>query len=111
MIGYGEEEKKTTVLELTYNYGVTEYTKGNAYAQVMSHELFRCFFAYVQGIILVSMHICWEELLYQLACTTKTASIERISYVQKLFLSLEEGNGSFKVWSCQDACILELYET
>lgn len=34
MIGYGEEEKKTTVLELTYNYGVTEYTKGNAYAQV-----------------------------------------------------------------------------
>jgi hypothetical protein len=58
MIGYGEEEKKTTVLELTYNYGVTEYTKGNAYAQVMSHELFRCFFAYMQGIILVSMHIC-----------------------------------------------------
>jgi hypothetical protein len=25
---------KTTVLELTYNYGVTEYTKGNAYGQV-----------------------------------------------------------------------------
>ncbi|GLT52646.1 hypothetical protein SLA2020_259740 [Shorea laevis] len=33
MLGYAEEEK-TTVLELTYNYGVTEYTKGNAYAQV-----------------------------------------------------------------------------
>ena len=33
MLGYDEEEK-TTVLELTYNYGVTEYTKGNAYAQV-----------------------------------------------------------------------------
>ncbi|CAH1448273.1 unnamed protein product [Lactuca virosa] len=33
MMGYAEE-KETTVLELTYNYGVTEYTKGNAYAQV-----------------------------------------------------------------------------
>ncbi|GLT83291.1 hypothetical protein SLE2022_015880 [Rubroshorea leprosula] len=33
MLGYAEEEK-TTVLELTYNYGVTKYTKGNAYAQV-----------------------------------------------------------------------------
>lgn len=33
MMGY-DDEYKTTVLELTYNYGVTEYTKGNAYAQV-----------------------------------------------------------------------------
>jgi len=33
MMGYAEE-KKTIVLELTYNYGVTEYEKGNAYAQV-----------------------------------------------------------------------------
>lgn len=33
MLGYGPEDK-TTVLELTYNYGVTEYDKGNAYAQV-----------------------------------------------------------------------------
>ncbi|XP_059624256.1 lactoylglutathione lyase GLX1-like [Cornus florida] len=33
MMGYTDEDK-TTVLELTYNYGVTEYTKGNAYAQV-----------------------------------------------------------------------------
>ncbi|KAF5729066.1 putative lactoylglutathione lyase [Tripterygium wilfordii] len=33
MLGYAEEHE-TTVLELTYNYGVTEYTKGNAYAQV-----------------------------------------------------------------------------
>ena len=32
-LGYAEEHE-TTVLELTYNYGVTEYTKGNAYAQV-----------------------------------------------------------------------------
>lgn len=35
MMGYTDEDK-TTVLELTYNYGVTEYTKGNAYAQVSS---------------------------------------------------------------------------
>lgn len=33
ILGYGEEHE-TTVLELTYNYGVTEYSKGNAYAQV-----------------------------------------------------------------------------
>jgi hypothetical protein len=33
MMGYGSEDKDA-VLELTYNYGVTEYAKGNAYAQV-----------------------------------------------------------------------------
>ncbi|XP_039167346.1 lactoylglutathione lyase GLX1 isoform X1 [Eucalyptus grandis] len=33
MMGYAEENE-TTVLKLTYKYGVTEYTKGNAYAQV-----------------------------------------------------------------------------
>ncbi|KAK9102785.1 hypothetical protein Sjap_020039 [Stephania japonica] len=33
MMGYGPEDKNA-VLELTYNYGVTEYTKGNAYAQI-----------------------------------------------------------------------------
>lgn len=38
MMGYAEE-KETIVLELTYNYGVTEYTKGNAYAQVALQKL------------------------------------------------------------------------
>lgn len=33
MLGYADEYE-TTVLELTYNYDVTEYTKGNAYAQI-----------------------------------------------------------------------------
>lgn len=33
MMGYGPEDK-SSVLELTYNYGITEYDKGNAYAQV-----------------------------------------------------------------------------
>lgn len=33
MLGYGPEDKHT-VLELTYNYGVTDYDKGNGYAQV-----------------------------------------------------------------------------
>lgn len=33
MMGYGPEDKNA-VLELTYNYGVTEYEKGTAYAQV-----------------------------------------------------------------------------
>lgn len=33
MLGYGPEDKNA-VMELTYNYGVTEYDKGNAYGQV-----------------------------------------------------------------------------
>ncbi|KAL2237016.1 putative lactoylglutathione lyase [Sesamum indicum] len=33
MMGYGPEGKNT-VLELTYNYGVREYTKGNGYGQI-----------------------------------------------------------------------------
>ncbi|KAL6629531.1 hypothetical protein ACP70R_029296 [Stipagrostis hirtigluma subsp. patula] len=33
MMGYGPEDKNA-VLELTYNYGVTEYEKGNAYGQI-----------------------------------------------------------------------------
>lgn len=33
MMGYGPEDK-STVLELTYNYGVKKYSKGNAYAQI-----------------------------------------------------------------------------
>lgn len=36
MMGYGPEDK-SAVLELTYNYGVTEYEKGNGYAQVRVH--------------------------------------------------------------------------
>ncbi|MCO5565041.1 hypothetical protein L7F22_018711 [Adiantum nelumboides] len=33
-LGYGSDEKKTTILGLTYNHGLTEYDKGNAYAQI-----------------------------------------------------------------------------
>jgi len=33
MMGYGPEDK-SVVLELTYNYGITDYDKGNAYAQI-----------------------------------------------------------------------------
>lgn len=32
-MGYGPEDKNA-VLELTYNYGVMDYDKGNGYAQV-----------------------------------------------------------------------------
>lgn len=38
-MGYGPEDR-STVLELTYNYGVTEYDKGNGYAQVDSDIFF-----------------------------------------------------------------------
>lgn len=43
MLGYGPEDK-SAVLELTYNYGVTEYDKGNAYAQVNRSSSFLLFF-------------------------------------------------------------------
>ncbi|CAM6105548.1 unnamed protein product [Calypogeia fissa] len=33
-LGYGPDKQKTTVLELTYNYDVSEYTKGTGYAQI-----------------------------------------------------------------------------
>ena len=33
-MGYGPEET-SAVLELTYNYGTTEYTMGNAYSHVV----------------------------------------------------------------------------
>ncbi|XLS75630.1 hypothetical protein HN51_059683, partial [Arachis hypogaea] len=32
-MGYGPEDKNT-VLELTYNYGITNYDKGNGYGQI-----------------------------------------------------------------------------
>ncbi|XP_040990452.1 lactoylglutathione lyase GLX1-like isoform X1 [Juglans microcarpa x Juglans regia] len=34
MVGYGSNLTRTTVLELKYNYNVTEYTRGNGYAEV-----------------------------------------------------------------------------
>ena len=46
MMGYGPEDKNA-VLELTYNYGVTDYEKGNAYAQVLY------FFSFHQIVFLV----------------------------------------------------------
>lgn len=49
MMGYGPEDKNA-VLELTYNYGVTEYDKGNAYAQVCF-----CFIVQVCSIGLFSL--------------------------------------------------------
>lgn len=39
IMGYGPEDKNA-VLELTYNYGVTEYDKGNGYAQVKTSLVF-----------------------------------------------------------------------
>lgn len=43
LLGYADEQE-TTVLELTYNYGVTEYTKGNAYAQVGKYVFIMLYF-------------------------------------------------------------------
>ncbi|KAL3733477.1 hypothetical protein ACJRO7_022926 [Eucalyptus globulus] len=33
MVGYGSDQTQTTVIELKYDYNVTEYTAGNAYVQ------------------------------------------------------------------------------
>lgn len=55
MMGYGPEEKNA-VLELTYNYGVKEYDKGNGYAQVNE---FNCFFFII--IILKTYFSCQKE--------------------------------------------------
>lgn len=48
MLGYGPEDK-STVLELTYNYGVTEYDKGNAYAQVSRSSSLLQFFNFMES--------------------------------------------------------------
>lgn len=57
MMGYAPEEE-TTVLELTYNYGVTENTKGTAYAQVQKMKLLFYFYTYLFG--------CWYQMLIML---------------------------------------------
>lgn len=36
IMGYGPEDNNA-VIELTYNYGVSEYDKGNGYGQVKLH--------------------------------------------------------------------------
>ena len=53
MVGYGDDEMKTTVLELTYNYGVTEYTKGTGYAQVHS-----CWWLLKSSLLVVVFKAC-----------------------------------------------------
>ena len=51
MMGYGPEDKNA-VLELTYNYGVTEYAKGNAYAQVCNLVFFAIWSQQSRGLTL-----------------------------------------------------------
>ncbi|KAI6687517.1 hypothetical protein NL676_024345 [Syzygium grande] len=46
MVGYGSDQTQTTVIELKYNFNMTEYTTGNAYVQVsemnFAHTYFVC---------------------------------------------------------------------
>ena len=62
MMGYGLEDK-SAVLELTYNYGVMEYDKGNGYAQVNSQPFPKCVLLYFRGIFKfqVSLRIVLSE--------------------------------------------------
>lgn len=55
MLGYGPEDT-SSVMELTYNYGVTEYDKGNAYAQVALHILVAPLL-YMSYVILVAHYL------------------------------------------------------
>lgn len=59
MLGYDDEDK-TTVLELTYNYGVTEYSKGNAYAQV-------CVKSFLRGMLLNKNLECLDNSFFLIA--------------------------------------------
>lgn len=56
-MGYGPEDKNA-VLELTYNYGVTEYDKGNAYAQV-ELVIFNFFFLKLVKQNVFLLPACW----------------------------------------------------
>lgn len=47
-MGYGPEDENA-VLELTYNYGVTNYDKGNGYAQVGSV----CFYSQKRALMIL----------------------------------------------------------
>ena len=59
MMGYGPEDKHA-VLELTYNYGVKEYDKGNAYAQVYNGHITSDvpLFAHASCVTLLMVDIC-----------------------------------------------------
>lgn len=67
MLGYGPEDK-SAVLELTYNYGVTEYDKGNAYAQV--HHLRVSWKMYASLSIQLTWIVIWPWLVKQIAIGT-----------------------------------------
>lgn len=67
MMGYAEE-KETTVLELTYNYGVTEYTKGNAYAQVNLFPLLNARIFYRKNLMILNDDINYRLQLVQVMC-------------------------------------------
>ncbi|XP_057764906.1 lactoylglutathione lyase GLX1 isoform X1 [Salvia miltiorrhiza] len=66
MMGYADEYE-TIALELTYNYGVSEYTKGNAYAQVslMLHR-----FIHILLCVINYIFSLWMLSVFQIAIST-----------------------------------------
>lgn len=74
MLGYGTEDN-SPVLELTYNYGITDYDKGNGYAQVYAiHFLVQAYFTFCSYYMIFTgftyqnlRYILYEERLsYQM---------------------------------------------
>lgn len=81
MLGYGPEDK-TTVLELTYNYGVTEYDKGNAYAQVNESSSLSSSSFLMESSDEVSLLWSWYEVL--ISAPTETAAVFIFKIIEML---------------------------
>lgn len=82
MVGYGDDEYTTTVLELTYNYGVTEYTKGTGYGQVSKSVLVSCvIFSRIAAYFLTRI-ILLKDI--DLKCTALASDFPCMSYCLQL---------------------------
>lgn len=79
-MGYGPEDKNA-VLELTYNYGLTEYDKGNGYRQVILFLLLKRILLFGNWAVInyiappYGVHTCYHIrrvifILWQIALST-----------------------------------------
>lgn len=64
-MGYGPEDRNV-VLKLTYNYGVTEYDKGNGYVQVNSLPFHTIYFT-IRSLVTIYTNTVDGKLL--VSCT------------------------------------------
>ncbi|GAB2213636.1 hypothetical protein Droror1_Dr00017948 [Drosera rotundifolia] len=86
MLGFGPE-LEDTVMDLTYNYGVTEYSKGDAYAQVAigTDDVYKC----VEVVKMVTegrRSLSYAMLKFQLLLSRKEPPLKRNPDEHKRFL-------------------------